>query len=83
MLDSTDLAVTSQEARSPAVAFDGRDWLVVWQQSYFGSGHQIYAARVSAAGLVLDAKPFVVSGADNSDEVQPAVACDGTDCLVV
>ena len=66
---------------SPAVAFDGTRWLVVWYDGN-GSAYDIYGARVSTAGAVLDPSPFLISGASNI-QAFPSVACSSSECLVV
>ena len=78
----------------PAVASDGRDFLVVWQAtrafdvpsgqtpSGFSSDVDIYGARVTAEGVVLDSDAFPVSQAPSTQE-RPSVAFNGTNYLVV
>jgi large repetitive protein len=69
----------------PDVAFDGQNFLVVWQDSR-GSAtsdvYDIFGARVSAAGDVLDPSGIVISNAVG-DQKSPAVAFDGQRYLVV
>ncbi len=64
----------------PALAFDGENTLVVWQDGR--SGSDIYGARVTPAGVVLDTAGFAISTATNSGYV-PALAFDGENSLVV
>ena len=64
------------------MAFDGTNFLVVWQDGRSGSDFDIYGARVSRAGAVLDGAGIPISTAAN-DQVDPAVAFDGTNFLVV
>ncbi|MGB2823235.1 MAG: hypothetical protein WBF17_19785, partial [Phycisphaerae bacterium] len=45
---------------SPAVAFDGTDFLVTWQDLRGGRDYDIYAARVTERGEVLDPNGFPV-----------------------
>lgn len=69
------LAVTNVHGSAPAVAFDGTDFLVAW------GGNDLYAARVSPSGAVLDTAGILVSGAAGVQE-SPAIAFDGANCLV-
>lgn len=67
------------------VASDGTNYLVVWtcggQQ---GNNQEVLGVRVSAAGLVLDATPFVISDdAAPGNAATPDVAWTGAAYLVV
>ena len=69
----------------PAVVFDGTNYFVVWQQQPTSGADtiaDIYGARVSQAGAVLDSSPIVVSSAVNA-QVTPSVAFDGANYVVV
>ncbi len=83
VLDPSGIAASTAagDQGAPGVAFDGTDYLVVWQDSR-DSLCDIYAARVSQAGAVLDPSGIAVSTAAG-DQGAPAVAFDGTDYLVV
>jgi hypothetical protein len=72
-------AATSDQGE-PAVAFDGTNYLVVWT-GYSGDGNDIYGARVTVGGSVLDPSGIVISGADQ-DQRSPSVVFDGTTYLV-
>ncbi|MDQ3982945.1 MAG: hypothetical protein M3271_09740, partial [Actinomycetota bacterium] len=66
----------------PSVAWNGRVFLVVWADSRESSWAQdIYAARVTAAGRVLDGTGFKVSSSTRQS-YEPTVASDGRDFLV-
>lgn len=65
----------------PAMAFDGTNFLVAWQDRRSGTSYDVYAARVSKSGTVLDPAGLVVSAAAG-DQGPPAVAFDGTNHLV-
>jgi len=73
VLDPTWIALSSAGA-TPSVAFDGTNYLVAWAES-----KDIYGARVTQSGTVLDRIPIATT---SSDEKNPAVSFDGTNCLV-
>ena len=68
---------------TPAVAFDGTNYLVVWQdyRNVTTTGYDIYGARVAPDGSILDPAGFVICNAE-SHQWQPSVAFDGTNYLV-
>ena len=66
--------------RDPAVAFDGADYLVTWEdwrnnRGVFGQITDIWAVRVSAGGAVLDDGGFTISE-DPWDEYSSSAASD-------
>jgi hypothetical protein len=63
----------------PALGFDGANFLVVWED-WRGSDSDIYGARVTPAGTVLDPEGFVISQAADG-QLSPALAYDGTNFL--
>lgn len=66
----------------PDVAFDGTNYLAVWQDRRTGTTG-IYAQRVVASsGAHLDGDGFLISGAGIIDRFGPSVAYDGTQYLV-
>ena len=65
----------------PAVAFDGSNFLVVWQDFRSHKHYDIYAARVSPEGKVLDAGGFVVA-AQACNQARPKVAFAGGNFVV-
>jgi hypothetical protein len=56
LIDTTALHISSAagEQRNPSVAFDGVNHLVVWEDARNGRDRDLYGARVSVAGEVLD-----------------------------
>lgn len=60
----------------PAVAFDGTNFLVAWQDLRGGADYDVYAARVDPAGKVLDPDGFPVA-AGKANQARPAVAAAG------
>lgn len=69
----------------PRVAWNGQDWLVVWQSerlTTFWHTRNVVATRVSASGVVLDDPPIVVDDDDNIDEAPWDVASDGVNWAV-
>jgi hypothetical protein len=67
---------------APAVAFDGVNYLVVWMDDRSGFGFDIYAARVSLTGTILDPLGIPIATGAAAHEA-PEVAFDGTSFLVV
>jgi hypothetical protein len=66
----------------PHVAFDGRNFLVVWEYDSDSSSSDIYGARVGTSGAVLDTLRIPISILGSNQRV-PDVAFDGTNYLVV
>ena len=68
---------------NPSVAFDGTNYLVVWDD--YGSGtfeEDIYGIRVNQSGVPIDDSSFAITTADEG-QYRPAVAFDGTNYMVV
>jgi hypothetical protein len=66
----------------PQLAFGGGGFLVVWQDLRNGKDWDVYAARVSPEGEVLDPDGFLVSGGKHN-QAKPRVVWDGKTFLVV
>jgi large repetitive protein len=78
-----DISQAANGQQFPALGFDGTNFLVAWQDYRDGSGFSdIYGARVTLQGAVLDPAGFVISHAAN-DQRDPALVFDGTNFLVV
>ncbi len=86
LIDTSGIAIapTGQPERS-AIAFDGTNFFVVWAKALWaGSYANIYGARVSASGHVLDTNAiFIGHGTHNWYCNHPSVAFDGSNYLVV
>ena len=76
VLDVTGIPIAHNypEAPAPDVAFDGTNFLVVW------NGGSIYGARVSPDGVVLDPEPLIVGGGGPTSG--PAISAGGGSSLV-
>jgi len=84
LLDTTVVYVPAEGRQwFPAVAFDGVNYLVVWEDGRNGwNGLDIYGTRVSRDGRILDEAGIVIS-ASLGNQQTPSVAFDGTNFLVV
>ena len=82
MLDPGGITISARpEAEtSPTLAFDGTNYLVVWVT---GADEDIYGARVSTSGTVLDPAGIEIAAHVGFNETSPSVAFDGTNYLVV
>ena len=66
----------------PRVAYDGRNFLVVWEELAGGKQYDVRAVRVSPGGKVLDRAAIAVATGPQS-EALPDVAADGKGFVVV
>ncbi len=68
-IDATPFAVSPVAAAQtePSVAFDGTNFVIAWRDERGGAVGDIYAARVSPAGQVIDAQAIPIdTGAEDS-----------------
>jgi len=65
-----------------AVASNGTDYLVVWWHLLYYIDGDVYAARVSGSGVLIDEEPIPIAVSVHGDEM-PLVASAGDDYLVV
>ncbi len=77
------VSVAPDSQRKPAIAWGGSCYLITWEDRRLGNW-DVYAARVTAAGELLDSAGIAVSPAGNGQiDPAPAVAFDGTNFLLV
>ncbi len=86
VLDAKPIVVSSAEGAQsdPAVAYskDSKCFVVVWGDFRNGTDYDVYAARVSADGKVLDGKAIAVAAKAGLNETGPSVGSAGKDFLV-
>jgi phosphoribosylformylglycinamidine (FGAM) synthase PurS component len=84
VLDPAGLAFSQEvnNQRFPAAVFDGTNFLVVWQDNRYGSDYDIFGARATPEGVVLDTANIPISAAAE-DQLLPAVGLDSAGFLVV
>jgi hypothetical protein len=84
VLDSAGLpvCVMANAQERPAIAFDGTNCLVIWQDMRRDDSADIYAARIDQSGNVLDPGGFAVSARGDSQQA-PAVAFSGQEYLCI
>lgn len=75
----------SGDQTRPAVAFDAvnSQWLVVWSDGRITTDFDIFAARVTTAGVVLDANGIEISGPLAGSQFAPKIATTGGVSLAV
>ncbi len=84
VLDANGVVVCDESLRQsyPDISFDGQNFLLVWYDYRSGTDGDVYAARVSPGGVVLDPDGFAVS-ADSCEDAWPTLCFADTDYLVV
>ncbi|MEO0114117.1 MAG: T9SS type A sorting domain-containing protein [candidate division WOR-3 bacterium] len=83
LIDTNITYITADDDQTyPAVAFDGTNYFVVWQDGFSEDERQIFGARVNQDGIVLDTAGIAISIA-RLNQSNPAVTFDGTNYLVV
>jgi len=84
VLDTTPLVICQarDEQARPRVAFGTGQFLVVWQDLRSERDYDVYAARVTPDGKVLDADGFPVTTGEKN-QAEPAVCHDGSAYQVV
>jgi hypothetical protein len=86
VLDSSAFVI-GPGATDAAIAFDGENYLVVWDRFVPSppdpsGGYDVFGVRVTASGQVLDSAPLTIYAAAG-EQAFPAVAFDGVNYLVV
>jgi len=75
------ISTAANRQSNPVVAFDGTNYLVVWEDQRAGF-LDLYGARMTPSGTVLDGSGFAITTASGDQEL-PSVAFDGSSYLVV
>lgn len=78
-IDTTRISVSqAQESQDVGdIAWNGTDWLVVWSDSRAARARDVYAARVSSAGVVHDPDGLLIATAPKT-RFDPVVAWAGS-----
>jgi hypothetical protein len=81
VLDETGIHVSAAgSVNYPAVAWDGENYFVVWEDARAGN-NDIYGARVTPGGVVLDPDGVPIATGELS-QTTPSVAFDGVNFMV-
>ena len=82
LLDSSGIVISAEpwNQQNPAMAYDGQNFVVAWHDARNGE-NDIYAARVSTSGRVLDPAGIAISTAAGG-EGYPAIAVVDTLCFI-
>src|SRR5262245_52172231 len=79
--DGIPISNTANDQSSASVAFDGTNYLVTWEDRRSDPAEDIWGARVSTNGTVLDPAGISI-GVGAQYQLAPDVAFDGTNFLV-
>lgn len=80
-----NLIMTANEQIDPAISWDGTNYIVLWRElkrDNRDAGFDIYGARITPNGTLLDAGGIAIATSDNN-EGPPAIAWDGASYLAV
>ena len=66
----------------PVAAYDGQDYVVVWQHAQGSGPNDLYGARVHVDGTVLDSSGFPIA-VDPSDELAPRLSAGSSGHLLL
>ncbi len=75
-----DLSTEVGTQASPSVSFNGTDFVAVWATS--AGTVDIRGARVSNAGVLIDASPGVLVTGALEQQTFPDISCDASSCFV-
>jgi hypothetical protein len=83
LLDSSGIRIPSFAALNPSIAFDGTNYLVVWEDYWRGyPGCDIHGMLIDTSGTVVDTSGIAITSGP-FDEESPSVSFDGTNYFVV
>lgn len=85
VLDSPgiNLSSSSYDEYLSGIAFDGANYLIVWQMPSNGVNYGVYGLLVNQSGQIQPPGEFPISANPNFQQLGPVVAFDGTNYLVV
>lgn len=75
------VSISVQDQPHFAAAFDGTNYVVVWSDRRYGK-YAVFAARVATDGTVIDPGGVLITSSA-TDQVEPAIAWNGSHYLVV
>jgi hypothetical protein len=83
-IDATSSLLSRQanSERNPKMAYNGTNWLAVWEDFRPTLDSDIYGARLSNTGIVLDPAGIAISTGMGTSQFSPSVAANGADWLV-
>ena len=83
ILDPASIIISNAPCNqeNPSITFDGTNYFVVWQDVRNGNS-DIYGARISSSGTVLDTEGIAISTAPNQQR-NPSISFYGTNYFVI
>ncbi len=76
------ISIAPHDQRDPSVASNGPEYLVVWEDERGRAGFDVFGARLTRNGIVLDPHGIAIAIAPR-DQRNPAIAANGADYFVV
>ncbi|UCG93010.1 MAG: hypothetical protein JSV97_04710, partial [candidate division WOR-3 bacterium] len=82
-INSINISSAGGIQESPEIAFGIDNYMVVWSDARIGSRTNVYGARITSTGTVLDPVGILIGPATETHQREPSIAFTGTRVLVV
>lgn len=82
-INSVIISSANDVQTMPEIAFGNDNYMVVWSDTRIGEDFNIYGARVSPGGIVLDLDGILIGRDSDDGQYEPSIAFTGTRFFIV